>query len=1847
MDENENKIKVDEITSKNLNSQENSYDLKENNNELNEEEEKNIKEPTVLTEQIPYEIPIEKYLLEINENGLPFQQDPNKIFSINVNSEITFKMFNGISISNDVILISNYLNDFPNNFNFIFNNEKFKNNNFIFSNELIENFNNFKTSPTSINTEINFKILFERPGNFLFFFIYKAKIINNNNKNENNDSNTVFKHTKPFTILVNPYLEINQFKKIPINKITMQSVLSKNIGYLDNFIDYFTEASLLKYNMIHFTTFQTLSESNNIYCIKDQTEIDDIFFQDEIITKREKFYKLKECIDSLKENYEIGSCVDIILNQTSIESHWIQNNRECLYNLENCPWLNVAYQLDKILNNYSILFGEKKVNCKSAPYIDNEKDLEECIDEIKKEIYKNNLYEYFLINIETVYDEFKDCYKNLILDPNYNLKRNFLLQGLYTKYKIKATNDNKLILNENTLYDLIIQSCSNYGYERYGVQMEIQFITLLLLEATRDIQTGNILHEFYFLCQVKKYINKINEEWTKKANDMLGIAILNIKEFIRYEFLTLGRPGTNRKLIDNYFYVLDENDKSKIFLCNGYIMQSEEEGNMYPDITKYGKYYHLKRKVIISNDSLKINFGNSIETCPNFILENFGEYIKLMSSIFDGLFIDNIIYIPDFILKFLINEARKINPNIILIANIPEDDNKQLLSKYSNDFGINLFTKEMIWCSDINEISNTIESFGKKVTNTENIFTDINKNLYLINKSPKDNNLYIDSYKYLSQSFPNTILFDLSIDNESYYQRYQNISLNLSMMACSSLLNCSTGSVRGFDQLFPFQPSVVQENRMYIYDERFEHVLNELNKKEKNIDKINEIFFEFHPANSVNPNTNTVKLALSSHGWKPDIELTKINSNLFIARVLLPKGKYKYKYVLDNNIWTYDPSQPMEYDENRHVNNVLDLIDDTKILSNDIKLLRRDINNIRDELKNVKTESFIQRDKDVICIMKIIQDDKNLIENNEINQNDNIEYFKKKFNVNNNKNYDNIYDFYTPDENKNNNNTENKNKNVIEKNPPFDGYAIICRPGFDVKDNPINSKIIIPYEITDFICGCYMNLSNIEANIITSETHLRGINGDIYYTKDLNFLNSIAKVSIEKGNTIIEFHSILPNTVIILKLNMSPDIRNSVTNLNKNINFIFNQGYQYIDYYDINDINAVLFKTENEEKDNNFNKYGTFGIDLNDIYKEYFGNNVDNNDNNNNENNKFVYAGINQLIEILKHFKKYLSINSNININNFKNNNIFKNIISGDYLMDYIITRISQIKSFNFIYNFIQDNLINFYKILPSNLKPLFFDKFLFSIYYTTMKLIFSKLPSYLVNFGNFAEKLSIARHEFIGHIIGSTYEYDLGKKNLSIKSNLLKISISAGLPNYDVSSYRMFVRDTLISFKSLFLIPNLFDEAKTLLKIIASTLRHGLIPNLFDKGVKPRFNARDCPWLFIKSVKDYMEYSNDNNFLQEEIDLVFVTEKSYHENLRKRAKGQTLSSSIENIIQTIFEAHGVGINFKEWFAGHDLEQYLRHMGFEIKININNINGFIFGGNSANNGTWMDRLNKDHNNKGPFTPRDGADIEIISLLYTCLNFVIEMNEKNLYSKKGVVLNNGINLDFIKWRDLIKENFEKEFFVTNSYNNFSTTTNRNNFYKDYISNLETENRKKKDNQLRPNALIAIISSPELFTNLDNINKYLENVENYLLDGNKKTLGLKTLDKYDQNYKGVYNNDDNIHNGLEFIWLYGYYLLVKIKYTKWNNDSECLSYISEKLIPLMKYIEESKWMGLPEFTDQFGNVVKGVSCETNCKSVCMMFEVINELALKFVKNNNKNIINENDNKEESNNIDGVNE
>ena len=80
----------------------------------------------------------------------------------------------------------------------------------------------------------------------------------------------------------------------------------------------------------------------------------------------------------------------------------------------------------------------------------------------------------------------------------------------------------------------------------------------------------------------------------------------------------------------------------------------------------------------------------------------------------------------------------------------------------------------------------------------------------------------------------------------------------------------------------------------------------------------------------------------------------------------------------------------------------------------------------------------------------------------------------------------------------------------------------------------------------------------------------------------------------------------------------------------------------------------------------------------------------------------------------------------------------------------------------------------------------------------------------------------------------------------------------------------------------------------------------------------------------------------------------------------------------IQDIILIILTNHVNGIDFREWKAGKQIDEHMKDEGFNIKIFLDTNNGFIYGGNSSNCGTWMDKMGSSQkaNNKGvPASPR--------------------------------------------------------------------------------------------------------------------------------------------------------------------------------------------------------------------------------------------------------------------------------
>ncbi len=90
--------------------------------------------------------------------------------------------------------------------------------------------------------------------------------------------------------------------------------------------------------------------------------------------------------------------------------------------------------------------------------------------------------------------------------------------------------------------------------------------------------------------------------------------------------------------------------------------------------------------------------------------------------------------------------------------------------------------------------------------------------------------------------------------------------------------------------------------------------------------------------------------------------------------------------------------------------------------------------------------------------------------------------------------------------------------------------------------------------------------------------------------------------------------------------------------------------------------------------------------------------------------------------------------------------------------------------------------------------------------------------------------------------------------------------SIIAGYPFFEDWG-----RDTMIALSGVTMVTGRFEECKSILRTFAKYMKDGLLPNLFPEGdEEPMYNSIDAPLLFVNAVYEYMEFSNDEEFLYE-----------------------------------------------------------------------------------------------------------------------------------------------------------------------------------------------------------------------------------------------------------------------------------------------------------------------------------------------------------------------------------------
>jgi glycogen debranching enzyme len=627
----------------------------------------------------------------------------------------------------------------------------------------------------------------------------------------------------------------------------------------------------------------------------------------------------------------------------------------------------------------------------------------------------------------------------------------------------------------------------------------------------------------------------------------------------------------------------------------------------------------------------------------------------------------------------------------------------------------------------------------------------------------------------------------------------------------------------------------------------------------------------------------------------------------------------------------------------------------------------------------------------------------------------------------------------------------------------------------------------------------------------------------------------------------------------------------------------------------LSDLNIVLYRCDPEERDLSNNKDGTYNVP---------------------GHGTLIYAGLQGWWSVLRDI---------VNENNL-GHPLCQHLRDGQWALDYCVGRLERISEktkYSRIHGPAQwlKERCDAIRKVPSYLLPRYFAMVIQTAYNAAVDRSLKLMSENVRSGQTFLRSLAMVSIQCTGYV-----------NSASLWPEKSVPSLAAGLPHFAVDWARCWGRDICISARGLLMGTGRYADAKEHIFGFASVLKHGMVPNLLSGGKLPRYNSRDSIWWFLQNIQDYAKIVPDGlSVLQESVKRRFLPyDDTWFPHNDKRAYSK--SSTVEDIIQEALQRHATGIEFREYDAGPNIDSQMKAEGFDIKIWTDWQTGLIFGGNQFNCGTWMDKMGESEKagSKGvPGTPRDGAPVEMIGLLFSCLNWVAQLHEQGVYKYEGVTLEGGKKaISFKAWAELIKANFERTFYVPRTpaedadYDVNSSLINRRGIYKDlYRSGKEYE-----DYQLRPNFPVAMTVAPELFDPEHAL--YALEMADKVLRGPQ---GMKTLDPSDYNYRGYYINSEdstdfhtskgrNYHQGPEWLWPTGYFLRAMLKFDLQRRKTaeervESYQHVTRRMAGMMKAIQESPWAGLTELTQKNGEIC-GDSCPTQAWSAGCIIDLFQD-------------------------------
>ncbi|KPM45397.1 Glycogen debranching enzyme [Neonectria ditissima] len=668
-----------------------------------------------------------------------------------------------------------------------------------------DHFREYKLTP-DFNRTLEISIPIHQAGAYAFYTTY-AELPELERELEPSSSEKVtLKKTPTYYIDVAPRLKL-EGRPLPLPALSLFSVISKFMGkYPTDWERHLRGISDRGYNMIHFTPLQVRGDSNSPYSLYDQLGWDPVCFP-----AGEK--DVQKMVDSLEQNHSLLSLTDIVLNHTANNSKWLEEHPEAGYTLTTAPWLESAYELDTAL----LELGYKLKELGLPTELKSTDDLILVMDAIKTEVIaKIRLWEYYALDVERDADAaVAEWSKGNTHDSEDSAFHD----------KLETLKSAPLEERINFVREFTLRGTDRMG-ERYRRRVDsaagASILTALLgSPESNDKATAT--------AKMVELLDVLNVEFYKEYDAEIADILQQLFNRIKYVRLDDNGPKAGpidqaNPLIESYFTRLPKNEATAklkqgdtVLVNNGWVWG----GNALVDNAGPESKVYLRREVIVWGDCVKLRYGSGPEDSP-WLWDHMTKYARMLAKYFAGLRIDNCHSTPLHVAEYILDEARRVRPDLYVVAEL-FTGSEEMDYVFVKRLGLSSLIREAMQAWSTGELSRLVHKHGGRPIGSFEVDEVSKSDVRSPTGSPKKEKNGVangrgdcsrEIIRKIKPSPVQALFMDCTHDNETPAQK-RDARDTLPNAALVSMCSSATGSVMGYDEIYPKLVDLVNETRLY------------------------------------------------------------------------------------------------------------------------------------------------------------------------------------------------------------------------------------------------------------------------------------------------------------------------------------------------------------------------------------------------------------------------------------------------------------------------------------------------------------------------------------------------------------------------------------------------------------------------------------------------------------------------------------------------------------------------------------------------------------------------------------------------------------------------------------------------------------------------------------------------------------------------------------------------------------------------------------------------------------------------------------------------------------------------